>query len=279
MKVVGVGDNVVDMYLDRQEMFLGGNALNFSVFAAKLHYRSGFVGVFGTDKLAKYAKSTLKHFAVDLGHSKTLPGESGYSRVTLKNNDRVFIDSNRGGVLRQGIELDQTDLNYINGFDIAHFNINGSTDRYLNDINGPVLVYDFSDLYTIDKVKRIGKSIEIGCFSVGDMADEKIVSLCNKVHSLGIKVVLCTRGSHGAVAFVNNELIWQPAIKTQVLDTMGAGDSFITAFSIKYVEGCMAGNDNAKHALAFAARFASQQVKIHGSFDYGTKLINEYNVL
>lgn len=33
MKVIGIGDNVVDMYLDQGKMYLGGNALNFSNFA------------------------------------------------------------------------------------------------------------------------------------------------------------------------------------------------------------------------------------------------------
>ena len=31
MKVIGLGDNVVDMYMDRHIMYPGGNAMNFAV--------------------------------------------------------------------------------------------------------------------------------------------------------------------------------------------------------------------------------------------------------
>lgn len=35
MKVLGIGDNVVDKYVHLRMMYPGGNALNFSVFAKK----------------------------------------------------------------------------------------------------------------------------------------------------------------------------------------------------------------------------------------------------
>ena len=35
MKFVGMGDNVVDRYVNKKVMFPGGNAVNFEVFAKK----------------------------------------------------------------------------------------------------------------------------------------------------------------------------------------------------------------------------------------------------
>ncbi|EJX54678.1 hypothetical protein [Enterococcus faecium] len=45
MKVLGLGDNVVDKYENLGIMYPGGNSLNFAVFAKKLGHESSFMGV------------------------------------------------------------------------------------------------------------------------------------------------------------------------------------------------------------------------------------------
>ena len=42
MKVVGLGDNVVDKYEHIRVMYPGGNAMNFAVFARQLGVQTGF---------------------------------------------------------------------------------------------------------------------------------------------------------------------------------------------------------------------------------------------
>ena len=54
MKVLGLGDNVVDKYENLGIMYPGGNSLNFAVFAKKLGHESSFMGVFGSDELMFY---------------------------------------------------------------------------------------------------------------------------------------------------------------------------------------------------------------------------------
>ena len=61
MKVIGVGDNVVDQYLYKRTMYPGGNALNFSVYAKQLGVESAYLGVFGSDRAAKHI-TNLKKF-------------------------------------------------------------------------------------------------------------------------------------------------------------------------------------------------------------------------
>ncbi len=43
MKVLGLGDNVVDKYENLGIMYPGGNSLNFAVFAKKLGHESSFM--------------------------------------------------------------------------------------------------------------------------------------------------------------------------------------------------------------------------------------------
>lgn len=103
MKVLGIGDNVVDKYVHLKTMYPGGNALNFSVFAQKKGVESAFIGTFGNDKEAEYVESVLKELQIDISRCRHATGENGCARVTLENGDRVFLGSNDGGVTRENL--------------------------------------------------------------------------------------------------------------------------------------------------------------------------------
>jgi sugar/nucleoside kinase (ribokinase family) len=49
MKFVGMGDNVVDRYVNKKVMFPGGNAVNFAAFAKKCGVDSAYLGVLADD--------------------------------------------------------------------------------------------------------------------------------------------------------------------------------------------------------------------------------------
>ena len=55
---------------------------------------------------------------------------------------------------------------------------------------------------------------------------------------MGIEQVVITLGSKGSVFNCADEIYLQPPVKTNVVDTTAAGDSFIGGFSSKYTEGC-----------------------------------------
>ena len=100
MKVIGIGDNVCDKYEHLKTMFPGGQALNFTVYAKMLGAESSYMGVFGTDEVAEHVIRTLDEIGVEHGHCRQYEGENGCARVTLVDGDRVFLGSNRGGVLK-----------------------------------------------------------------------------------------------------------------------------------------------------------------------------------
>ncbi|MEV6943078.1 carbohydrate kinase [Streptomyces sp. NPDC051172] len=49
---------------------------------------------------------------------------------------------------------------------------------------------------------------------------------CDIWHTAGARLVVITRGAEGALASLDGERIQVPAVATQVVDTVGAGDSF-----------------------------------------------------
>ncbi|MGJ8540807.1 PfkB family carbohydrate kinase [Heyndrickxia coagulans] len=278
MRVLGLGDNVVDIYEDRQTMYPGGNALNFAVFASKLGAEAAFLGAFGTDEKAEHVRSSAQAFGVDLSQCRTYEGENGYARVTLNDGDRVFLGSNKGGVLSKfGLKITENDANYLKTFDLIHFNINGFSDEALPLVDklGPVISYDFSDTFTKKHINEIARYIDIACFSCSHLTEVEIESLSKVVQESGCPVVLCTRGDKGAILFTEGKSYRQPAHFVEAKDTMGAGDAFITCFLVHYVKGLIDNHEKElliKTSLEKAADFSAKQCLTEGSFGNGKKI-------
>lgn len=54
MKIAGIGDNVIDRYMNMGIMFPGGNAVNVAAHAALLGAEAAYVGSIGADREGKY---------------------------------------------------------------------------------------------------------------------------------------------------------------------------------------------------------------------------------
>lgn len=276
MEVFAIGDNVVDVYVDQHKMYLGGNALNFANMATEFtDIHSNYIGNFGSDELASYVKETLNQLNVDYSYSRSLSGESGFSLVTLKDGDRKFIGSNVGGVLKDGIVISKDALKKINRSALVHFNINanlgGHTDELLSRITGPKVVYDYSDFYVSEDIQRTIDNVDLACFSMGELKKEEFKANVEMIQRIADQstLILITRGELGAVAIMNSHIYRQPATKVaEIKDTMGAGDSFITAFSIAFArEGWK--EAGIQRALLAASQFSAKQIGVNGSFGYG----------
>ena len=84
MRVIGLGDNVVDMYMHRNVMYPGGNAMNFAVYANLMGVESAYLGVFGSDDAAAHVHDTAQTLGLDMSHCRYEDGENGYSQVDIK---------------------------------------------------------------------------------------------------------------------------------------------------------------------------------------------------
>lgn len=92
IKVIGIGDNVVDKYLHSGVMYPGGNALNFAVYARLAGCESAFLGAFGNDAAARHVQETLQELNIDSQRCRHYVGENGYACIRLVDGDRELID-------------------------------------------------------------------------------------------------------------------------------------------------------------------------------------------
>jgi len=275
MKVLGIGDNVCDKYLETNTIYPGGNALNFAVFARKMGYESAYLGSFGDDVVGKHVSSVAKELGLDLSHCRFVSGENGLARVWLVNGDRVFLPGNKGGACKEHPPiLDDSDMEYLNGFDLIHTSIYSYLEPQLYKLkqSSAFVSMDFSDDYTPDYLAACCPYIDAAILSCGKMPEDEILSLQKQVASYGPSVVIATRGSKGAQVLIKKpdqaddsfDLYQQPPHLVEATDTMGAGDAFLTCFLVQYIEGT-----RISEALSLAADFAASQCLVSGSFGHG----------
>ncbi len=277
LRVLGFGDNVVDKYEHRGQMYPGGNCVNFAVFA-KAHQVecAAYMGYFGNDEAGYYVEEILKQLGVELTLSRRLEGENGYARVTVREGDRVFLESNHGGIRgRVPFELGGPELAYIQNFDLVHSGNYSFTEEMLPRIQrlGVPVSFDFSDDSKPDYYRQVAPHVTYAfCSKGGD--EEAVTKHLRWVKDLGPELVMASRGAEGCILYDGQRMYRQESVPIEkVVDTMGAGDSLITSFLVHYLNRKKQGvaqEEAIAESLKRASEFAAGVCGVEGSFGYGT---------
>ncbi|MEK8215227.1 MULTISPECIES: fructoselysine 6-kinase [unclassified Paenibacillus] len=284
-KVIGIGDNVVDKYIHQGIMYPGGNALNFSVYATMCKMESAYLGKFGSDEVARYIGQVLDELTIDRSHCREYEGENGYARVTLEDGERLFLGSNKGGIAKENAwKFTETDLNYIKQFAVIHTSLNSYIEQDLTVLRetGIPISYDFSVRWNDDYLEQVCRYVDISFLSCSHLTAEEREREMRKAQRLGSKIVVGTVGENGSYTLFGDQWIYQPADSTEAVDTMGAGDSYITAFLVEMIrssEGRIEFDQESemlrkiKTSMGKGAEFAAQICRINGAFGFGTPLV------
>lgn len=283
-KIIAIGDNVCDKYLSRGKMYPGGQCVNTCAYTRLNDTQAAYLGKFGDDAVANYNQMTLDVLGVDHSHCRVFEGENGFALVTLKGNDRVFLGSNKGGIARENpFAFTQEDLDYIKGFQVIYTNLNSyiEEDLPLLASTGVPIAYDFSLRWTDEYLERVCPHIQIALLSCAHLTAEKREEEMRKVAALGVPVVLGTIGEDGSYVLYNGEFAYASAVHADdVIDTMGAGDSYFAAFLCHLLsvsatgallEGTVEENMQLlKQAMDKGAAFAARTCAMEGAFGFGT---------
>ncbi len=276
IKVIGIGDNVVDNYIHLRTMFPGGNALNFSVYASMLGCESAFIGVFGSDDAASHIQQTLTDLGVDTSRCRSADGPNGEAILKIEDGERIFISSNKGGVSKTvPMAFIFYDLDYLKSFSLVHTSAYSYMDGYLpklQELNG-LISYDFSDDFERAHALSLCKYIDFGFFSCSEWTKEAAMELLEKAVNEGCSIAVATRGPDDILLFKGQSWFYQAPEAIEARDTLGAGDAFITAFLISYIEGKdKTGGQRdelIKNSLKKAVLFAAEICKVQGAFGHG----------
>ena len=277
VSIIGIGIATMDIYCYKNKMYPGGNEYNIAYNAKKQGAKAAFMGVFANDKVGEILEETLQKEQIDTSHSHHEEGSSGYALVDLKDGDRVFIDWNKKGVTDlYPFEFTKEEIEYIKEFDIACISwgarVNHEKIKKLAKY-GVKICYDFYDNFTLDDIREIGPNIKYAFLSCGHLSEEETKETLKEVISTGCEIAVGTRGADKTVAYDGKEFYMQPVKKVKAIDTMGAGDSYISAFLMNYLQmkadESMKSWNNIKQALEKAAEYAATIVVKEGALGIG----------
>jgi fructoselysine 6-kinase len=276
MKLIGIGDNVVDDYVHLRTLFPGGNALNVAVYASMLGAESAYLGVFGTDAGAGHVRRTLVELGLDISHCRSADGPNGRATLTVEHGERVFFGSNEGGV-RKSVPMDFVldDPDYLNAFAVMHTSAYSYLDNQLERLQelDPLLSYDFSDDFDAERALPLCRHVDIGFFSCAEWPEDATLALLRNAVEGGCSLAAATRGANEAILFDGDDWFRQAPEPVTPTDTLGAGDAFISGFLVTYAGG-RADQDVGQaalieSALGQAAAFAAEICKVRGAFGHG----------
>ena len=278
VRIIGIGDNVVDDYIHIRTMFPGGNALNVAVYASMLGCESAYLGVFGNDSAAGHVRATLAEMGVDSSRCRVAPGPNGHATLTIEDGERFFIESNAGGVSKSvPMEFIFDDADYLRSFALAHTSAYSYMDDYLARLKSlmPIVSYDFSDDFDTARALSLCQHVDIAFFSCAEWPEEKTMELLERSIDRGCTLTAATRGPHGAILFDGRRWYHAAPVDVTPTDTLGAGDAFICGFLVSYIRG-LADHDREpdsliREALNKAIPFAAEICRVQGAFNHGLR--------
>lgn len=282
MKLIGIGDNVVDRYINKRIMFPGGNAVNFAVYAHQCGEESAYLGLIADEPEGWLIYDSLKEIGVDVSHSQPVKGlTTERCDVTLVDGDRTFVGCEYGEGEWKPLRLKKEHFDYLRGFDVVHCGCYADMADEIGKLDEltSVKTYDFSaeeEYRTDEYLNKVCPHVDIALFSQEEMTDDQALELQKKVHDLGTELVIVTNGSKGQRLWDGTRLYNGKVKMVEAVDTMGAGDSFFTAFVVQlmregYRRGTIPSEEGIQRAFEFAADFSAGTCMKDGAFGFGTE--------
>lgn len=265
-RILGLGDNTVDTYVDLGLQYPGGNAVNVAVMAARKGAATGYLGCVGEDEGGALVRSSLVAEGVDVARLRTRPGANARAFIGHVDGDRKFLRTEPG--VRADYRWEDADFEYMARFDHVHTSIYSQLDEMLPLVKraaGSVSI-DGSNRWTPEWLDRVLPHVRFVFLSASDVAEAELDALIAHCLGKGPDVVVATRGGDGAVGATRTERLTQAALPTTVVDTLGAGDGFISGFLVDYLGGA-----SLRHALHAGATYAARVCTWHGGYGHDAR--------
>lgn len=236
LRIAAVGDNCVDKFLPPVGLSLvGGNAVNVAVQLARLGHRSFYFGAVGPDADGARTRAALSANGVDVARLVERPGRTAHTDIdVLPSGERVFVHEDFGACA--GYRPSDADVELLKTMDHVHIGWldDGGALRRTLAAAGTSLSQDIS--VNADPADRGVFGLTVAFGSAGEDKGEAERTAAGLL-SAGARVAVVTRGAGGSLA-ATSEMRAETGVRSvEVVDTTGAGDSFIAGFLAAYIGG------------------------------------------
>ncbi len=250
MKIYAFGEVLWDIYPDKKT--LGGAPLNFGAHLSRLNEEVYLLSSVGGDPLGKETIEAVKSFGVKTDY---------ISVIDNKETGKCLVSLNEKGIPNYNL-LSDVSYDYINtekvslSADVLYFGTLAlRSENNLNALQSLLGRVDFGEVFVDVNIRPPHYSEKTVLFAIKNatilkISDEELETVATLIDSTPdnlisdlkklsdkLKIVIITKGSDGAEAYnlKTNEKESVPAVKTKVVSTVGAGDSFSAAFMSAYL--------------------------------------------
>lgn len=227
-KFIAIGDNCVDYYQNINKGYAGGCSVNFAVYINQLGGGSEYLGAIGKDEYGQIIKNAIKAQGVGCSHLKELDGNTAVTQILLKGTERIFLEYNQG--VLQNLVLNEDDLAFIKSFEYLHTSVYGNIEKHLTKLRKKIrIIYDFANKFDQPQFEAVIQDVNYAFLSY-DKDDVFIRKVLKDFVKKGCDLAVSTLGAEGSIAYDGKQYYRHYANQVDVVDTLGAGDSFIAGF-------------------------------------------------
>jgi len=254
MRVLGLGTVLVDQQvllprypdvdtkneMSSHRLQVGGPVPTALAQLSRFGHGCEFIGRWGNDTFGRLIQTDLTDASVDYQGSQIIEGgDSGFAHVWIdqSNGDRTvaFTRGTCGPIESAPLRhcmAETFDLIHVDGwsapaaYDLA---------RRLHDSGGLVTIDSGSPKPGMEQLFPLADLINCPArFAQQYFGDADTDVAAQRLLKLGAKRVVFTHGVEGAVLYVRDERIYQPAFAIDPIDTNGAGDVFCGGLMSRY---------------------------------------------
>lgn len=231
LRVATVGDNCIDRYAPPLAVStVGGNAVNVAVRLRQLGVASAYFGAVGDDANGRRVLAALDAADVDRRSVLISPGTTATTDLVVDGTGERVIGAEDFGVCAAyrvpSADLDR--LAVMNHVHIGWLSDGGALRQRLQDM-GVSVSQDLA-------VNPDGQGLDIAFASAG-ASRSRGDALLRQCLADGARLAVVTLGALGSLASDGRSTVATGILPVEVVDTTGAGDSFIAGFIAAHLAG------------------------------------------
>lgn len=268
-----IGDLTIDKYVQSGEIRLGGAALNGSIWARKLGAKPSVVTTVGTDMSGKEMVKKLKKEHISKTHLQIKHGNTSSIEITVDNQGERSYGVWDPGTLAS-YHFREKDIAYLSGMDAIVVTVYPQFAHILDELSAvkknqpgesPYIIVNFGDLKEfhgdINIVVTALSIANLCVFGLHETEDSELISRLESLARKHTRHILITMAAKGSRMYAADTVYSEPAKLVTAVDTTGAGDSFLSAYLIKFLD-----TGDVKASLRAGTELASQVIQRIGAY-------------